>query len=270
MQRAAAGGDFQSMENLRVEVAEEVATITLNRPEQRNAINHAMWTAIPSLCRQLEADPAVRVVIWQGAGDEAFSAGGDIHEFVALRGDREQARHYNGAVQVALQSVRSLGKPTLARIRGYCVGGGLMLATHCDLRLAGENSRFSVPVARLGAVITYDQMQRFMQIIGPARTLELLLTTRWVEAEEARVWGLVNRVLPVDQLEEETVALARQLAALSPQAHRVHKQMLQTLLEEPKLARLSPAEYALVDDVFAGADYAEGVQAFIEKRSPHF
>ena len=144
------------MDEFLVRQTDGVATVTINRPEQRNAINYAMWHALPELCARLDADRDVRVVIWTGAGDAAFSAGGDISEFVEHRSNAAQTRVYNEVVAQALDAVLALSKPTIALVKGYCVGGGFILAAYCDLRIAAENAQFGLPVARLGMPVALE------------------------------------------------------------------------------------------------------------------
>jgi enoyl-CoA hydratase/carnithine racemase len=251
-------------------IHEQVATVTLNRPDQHNAVSYAMWCALPELCRQLDADPSVRVIVWRGAGDEAFSAGGDIAEFRAHRSNRVQAEAYNAQVQAALNSLLAIQKSTVALVKGYCVGGGLILAAHCDLRIAADNARFGLPVARLGFLITYEQMQRFVHLIGASAVTDLLLTARLVTAQEAHTIGLCSQVHPLPAIDATVTALAQSMARLSPLSQRWHKQMVQTVLHKPDLDDLSPAELDILHASFDSEDYAEGVRAFVEKRSPQF
>ena len=258
------------MDELLVERKGGAATVTINRPEQHNAVNYAMWEAIPALCAELDRDPAVRVVVWRGAGDEAFSAGGDIAEFAWQRSNRVQAEAYNARVDEALAALLRLGKPTIAAIKGYCMGGGLMLACHCDLRVAAANARFAIPVARLGAVITYPEMKRFVDLLGAGVLADLLLTGRTVDAIEAHVIGLCNQVYPLDALDRALADLTARMARLAPLTQSTHKQMLQTLLAKPDLGALTGGERELPGRVFDSADYAEGTQAFLAKREPHF
>lgn len=258
------------MNEFLVRQADGVATVVINRPEQRNAINYAMWRALPALCAELDADAAVRVVVWTGAGDDAFSAGGDISEFVEHRSNAAQTRVYNGVVADALDAVLTLSKPTIALVKGYCVGGGFILAAYCDLRIAAENAQFGIPVARLGMPITYAQMQRFVHLIGAGAMMDLLLTARLMTAAEAREAQLCSQILPLDAIDAAVHEQARRMARLSPRTQRVHKQMLQAILHKPDLAQLSDAERALLDESFDSADYAEGVRAFLEKRPPVF
>ena len=258
------------MNQLQLTIDAQVATIIIDRPAQRNAINYAMWAALPDLCTRLNADPAVRVVVWSGAGEEAFSAGGDIGEFQEHRSNAAQTRAYNDVVERALDAVLALGKPTIAKVKGYCVGGGCILAAYCDVRIAADNARFGVPVARLGMPITYPQMQRFVHLIGAAATLDLLLTARLLTADEARESQLCSRIFPLDEIDAAVDQLAQGMTRLSPRTQRVHKQMLQSILHTPDLTRLTPDEHTLLDDSFDSPDYAEGVRAFLEKRPPRF
>lgn len=258
------------MAELECTFQDQAAVVTLNRPEQRNAITYDMWCALPDLCRRLDADRDVRVVIWKGAGDEAFSAGGDIGEFQEHRRNRAQAQAYNARVQEALDAVLAIRKPTVALVKGYCVGGGFILAAYCDLRIAADNARFGLTVARLGFLITYAQMQRFVHLIGASAVTDLLLTARLVSAEEAHVIGLCSQVHPLDTIDDTAAALAHQMVRLSPLTQRWHKQMVQTVLHKPDLALLTAEELSILDASFDSEDYAEGVRAFIEKRSPIF
>jgi enoyl-CoA hydratase/carnithine racemase len=258
------------MAELELRINAPLATITLNRPEQHNAVSYAMWCALPDLCRRLAATPAVRTVVVRGAGEAAFSAGGDIAEFQEQRSNRTQAEHYNAQVQTALDAVLALPQPTIALLHGFCVGGGLLLAAHCDLRIAADSARFGLPVARLGFLITYQQMQRFVHLLGAAALTDLLLTARLLTAHEALGIGLCSQVHPAEALDDAVSSLAERMAQLSPLAQRLHKQMLQTVLHKPDLKQLSAAEIATAAAIFDSEDYAEGVRSFIEKRSPQF
>ncbi len=247
-----------------------LATLTLNRPEQHNAVSYAMWRELPAICGRLAADPAIRVVIVRGAGRAAFSAGGDIAEFREQRSNRTEAEHYNERVQLALDALLALPQPTVAAIHGFCVGGGLLLAAYCDLRIAADSARFGLPVAKLGFLITYAQMQRFVHLVGASATADLLLTARLLSAQEAVSLDLCSQVHPAETLDDTVISLAERMAQLSPLSQRLHKQMLQTVLHKPDLHQLSPDELAATAAVFDSQDYAEGVRSFLEKRPPQF
>ncbi|MEM7536941.1 MAG: enoyl-CoA hydratase-related protein [Chloroflexota bacterium] len=261
---------LHQLESLQCSVDGAIATITINRPENHNAINYEMWSVIPDYCQWLEQNQDIRVIIWKGAGENAFSAGGDISEYRENRNNKENSLHYNDCVATALKAIQQLSKPNIACIKGYCVGGGLILSSHCDLRIAAENARFGIPIAKLGTIVTYEQMQRFMQIMGAAAIHDLLLTARLMDAQEAYTRGLCGQLYPLDEIDEAVMQLATSMTRLSPVSQALHKRMLETLLETPDLAQLTEAQRRLVDDSFDTADYAEGIRAFIEKRSPNF
>lgn len=249
---------------------DQIVTVVLNRPDQRNAINFEMWQRLEALARELDADPAVRVVVFRGAGETAFSAGADIAEFDSRRSNPVQARAYAEMMDGATDAIAAIGKPTISLIRGFCVGGGLELTTATDLRLAAADARFGVPIARLGILVGYKEMRRLVQLVGPGPTMELLLTARLIDSATALRIGLVSEVIPVEEVEEHTYALARRLCGLAPLSARWHKQILQTVLANPSLAHLSPAEEALPFACFDTADFQEGRRAFLEKRKPQF
>ena len=258
------------MHELHFTVQDQIATVTIARPEQHNAVTYEMWRALPDICHRIDANQEVRVVIWRGAGSDAFSAGGDIAEFRDHRSNRSQAIAYNDCVQTALNAMLAVRKPSIALVKGYCVGGGFLLAAHCDLRIAADNARFGLPVARLGFLITYPQMQRFVQMFGATTISDLLLTARLIDAQQALVAGLCSQVHPLDTIDDVVLHLAQTMTRLSPLTEHLHKVMLQTVLQKPDLAQLTADEIAVVEAMFDSADYAEGVRAFIEKRSPRF
>lgn len=258
------------MAELELIVEYPVATLILNRPEQHNAVSYAMWQALPPLLDRIGQDPQIRVLICRGSGNQAFSAGGDIGEFREQRSNSREAEHYNRQVQRALDTLLALPQPTIAAIHGFCVGGGLLLAAHCDLRIASSSARFGVPVAKLGFLITYEQMQRFVHLVGAGAAADLLLTARLISAQEAHVLGLCSQVHPAETLDESVETLAQRMAELSPLSQRLHKQMLQTVLRKPDLAALSAQDQADANAVFDSEDYREGIRAFVEKRAPQF
>lgn len=247
-----------------------VATVVFNRPDKRNALHFAMYHEVHRLVVELGGDPSVRVVVFRGAGTEAFAAGADIAEFETRRSSSAQARVYASAFECAMDAVEALPKPTIAMIAGACVGGGLEFATCMDLRIAADNSRFGVPIAKLGLLVGYKEMRRLAGLVGPAVAMDLLLTARLVDAAEAHRVGLVGRVVRLAELESTVYGLAEEMANLAPLTHRWHKQILQTVLRDPGLAHLTPAEEALSYACFDTADFHEGWRAFLEKRRPMF
>lgn len=258
------------MDTLTLTVDDQIATITINRPEYHNAITYEMWTRFAELFSHLAGDDDVRLVMIRGAGDAAFSAGGDIGEFEHRRSDPWQAKIYNGKIELALRNLARLRKPTLAVIKGYCIGGGFMLAAHCDLRMAADNAVFGVPVAKLGALVNYFELERMIHLIGVGATLDLLLTARLIDVAEAQSIGFCSRIVPLAEIDVKAADLAAQVCAVAPLTQGWHKQMLKTILRKPDLVDLEPEEAALPDICFDTADYAEGVQAFLQKRTPNF
>ena len=247
-----------------------VATITLNRPAQRNAISFAMWGELSQLLAQLDADREVRVVVITGAGDEAFSAGADISDFQEHRSDSIKGRRYNGAVNGLLETLDGMATPTISMIRGFAVGGGCEVAIATDLRLAAEGSKFGIPVARLGISIGHREMKGLVNLVGKGNALYILLSGRLVDAQEAKSMGLVNQVLPPEQLSEATYRLAKDIASLAPLSHRANKEILNQVLAKPSLDGLTPEEADLPLIQFDTRDYQEGYRAFLEKRRPQF
>jgi enoyl-CoA hydratase/carnithine racemase len=247
-----------------------IATITFNRPERRNAITFEMWHQLQRLLLDLKDDPQVRVIIFQGTGDEAFAAGADISEFATHRNNAAKARLYNATFDAAMDMAEAVGKPTICLIKGACVGGGCEFTTACDLRVAADNARFGVPIARLGLPVGFREMRRLIRLIGPAKTMELLLTADLIPATEAYRLGLVNHVVPLADIATFTHEMAHKIAALAPVVHRVHKEIAQIVLADPGLSCLTPEHQALAVSPFDTEDFQEGWRSFLEKRPPQF
>ena len=246
-----------------------IATVTLNNPLKLNAVNAAMWRGLRQTMEVLSADESLRCVVLRGAGNKAFAAGGDIEEFATLRNTLERALIYHEEwVAGALNAVRDCVHPTVALIHGACIGGGLEIASQCDLRIAGTSAKFGAPINRLGFSMAPGELAGLLALAGPAVALELLLEGRILGAEEALAKRLVSRVVADDQAEEETYATARRIAAGAPLAARAHKLLVRRLM--PVAPPLSVEE---IEDCFAfldSGDYREGIAAFFEKRSPQF
>ncbi len=245
----------------------DIATVVLNRPEKMNALNRALWARLGEAMRALSDDDDIRCIVLRGAGDRAFAAGADIGEFERERSDREQARAYGLEMQATLSAIRECRHPTVALIKGVCVGGGLEIAAVCDLRICGESSRFGVPINRIGVIMAYPELEALLALVGRAGALEILLEGRVFGAEEARQKGLVTRVVADAAVEEEAYAAARRIADGAPLANRWHKKFVNRLADPRPL---TPEE---LDEGFASAateDYREGYRAFVEKRRPRF
>lgn len=244
-----------------------IATVILNRPERLNALNRAMWSGLGETMRLLSADDALRCVVVRGAGEKAFAAGADIAEFTTERADSKQAKQYGTIIHETMQAVARCRHPTVALIHGACVGGGLEIAAMCDLRIAGQSSRFGIPVSKLGLTMAYGELLGLLALVGRAVALEILLEGRVFDADEAYRKGLVNRVVPDESVEAEAYALARRIAEGAPLVNRWHKQFIERLAVT---AKISPEEWDEGFACFDTSDYKEGVAAFLEKRKPDF
>lgn len=258
----------QSAEPIVLATDGPVATVWLNRPDKMNAMTGAMWGALPDLCRRIEADGDIRLVLVRGVGGKAFSAGADIAEFGEVYADGERARAYNDVLRDGQRALERVDRPTLAVIDGVCVGGGCGIALHCDLRLASETARFGITPARLGIAYSFGDTKRLVDTVGAAVARDMLFTGRLVEAGEAERIGLINRAVPAKQLDALVASYVDTLLANSQYSIRAAKSIIQAVsdgaADEPAGAR------RWFDDSFVGPDLAEGRQAFVERRPPQF
>ena len=250
-------------------VEDGVGTLVLNRPRKHNALTLDMWRAIPSAIEAFDADPDVKVVVIRGAGERAFSAGGDIGEFLELAQSPEHAAEEYPIIQAALASIERSPKAVIAMLRGFTMGGAFILITACDMRIAAEDAVFSIPSARIGITISYPDTLRIIHLVGAAKTREILYAARRLSAQEALQWGLVNHLLAVDELESFTYDLAREIAANAPLSVRGAKRTVATCLADPSLARVASGDELAVACILS-EDFQEGVQAFLDKREPRF
>jgi len=244
-----------------------IATVVLNRPEKLNATTLTMWKLLDDTIRQLDADDSVRCIVIRGAGAKAFGPGNDISEFETHRGNQQMARHYGPVMHGALRAIASCRHPLVAMIHGICVGGGLGIASLCNVRICGESSRFGVPVNKLGLAMSHDEMSGLMRIAGPDVTLEMLLEGRVFGAAEAFHKRIVTRVVADAEVEEQAMASARRIADGAPLVARWHKQFVQRSLDPTPL---TAEEYDEAFDCFATEDFQIGYQAFLAKTTPVF
>ncbi len=257
-------------DHILVEKRDGVATVTFNRPDQRNAINYHGWLELQRISSDLEHDDDVKVVVFTGAGETAFSAGADIKDFEAYRENSAKAKVYSDAFDGAMDAVEALPKPTISMIKGFCVGGGCEFSMATDFRIAADGSRFGIPVAKLGILVGYGEMRRLVNLVGPGNASYILLSARLLDAQEALRIGLVNRVMSPEEIQEHTYKLAHEMATLAPLSHQRHKQILRTVLRNPSLTGLTPQEEHLPFTNFDSEDFNEGRNAFIERRTPQF
>ena len=244
-----------------------VATLTINRPAVRNALNDATLAAIDAAVAALDADPEVRVILLTGAGDKAFIAGADINELSRATAVTGRALALRG--QGVFDRIAAAGKPIIAVINGFCLGGGCELALACTFRFAADTAEIGQPEINLGIIPGYGGSQRLPRLIGRDRALDLILTGRRVSAADALALGLVTRVYPAATLRAEALAYARELAAKAPIAVRLALDALRAGLEQP-LAEALAHEAALFGLVSATDDMREGTRAFLEKRPAQF
>jgi enoyl-CoA hydratase/carnithine racemase len=254
---------------LLAEVSDGVALLTFNNPAKRNALTRDMRAALPGVLGGLGTDEAVRVVVVTGAGDKAFTAGADISEFPELRTSAAARAEYDRARAAVGDAWAHLEKPVIAMIRGFCLGGGLMLALQADIRIAAEGSQFGIPAARLGLGFGYGAVTTLMSLIGPARTAEVLFSARRFPAAEARQMGLVNRVVPADRLEADVMSLAQDIAQNAPLTVAAAKAAIRQAAQAPGQPATAQVQ-AMIEACFQSADYREGQRAFAEKRPPAF
>lgn len=255
------------VENVTISRAGHVATVAIDNPGKRNAITLTGWEALGRVITELSDDPDVRCVVLRGAGEEAFSAGADIAEFPALRADARQARAYGAVVARTLENLSACPHPMVAAIRGACTGGGLEIASTCDIRIAGRSARLGAPINRLGHAFAYPELRPVIAAFGRALAVELTLEGRVLDADEALRRGMVSRVVADEDLEAEVAATAERIAAGAPLVNRAAKKFARRLAEpEP----LTEAELMESYDLCDSEDYAEGLRAFLAKEKPDF
>jgi enoyl-CoA hydratase/carnithine racemase len=249
--------------------ADGVGHLVFNNPEKRNAVSLEMWQAVEAVLEDFAADHEVRVVVLSGAGDKAFVSGADISKFEDERASAEAVSAYNATTARMYAKLNDFPKPTIAEITGVCVGGGTALAVCCDLRICGQSSRFGIPAARLGLGYGFPGLQRLVNLIGPAFAKEMFFTARLFSAAEAYDMGLVNRVLPDDEVAGYVADYARTITGNAPLTVSSVKAIVGEVLKDPAARDLARCE-ELVRACFASRDYVEGRQAFMEKRPPRF
>ncbi len=244
-----------------------IGTLTFNYPEKHNAMSPEMSQAAAAVIDDFAGDPAVRVIVLRGAGSKAFVSGGDISKYENNRSTPEQLAAYNKMSVGFRTSLRGVGKPTIAMIRGWCLGGGLAIALNCDMRICSEDAQFGVPAARLGIGYGAESLGQLIELVGPSVAKEILFTARRYTAHEAHRIGLVNHVLQAGMLEAFVTQYAETMANNAPLSIVSAKRVIDEYVKDPNKRDQALADKA-VADCFASQDYVEGRRAFMEKRKP--
>jgi enoyl-CoA hydratase/carnithine racemase len=261
---------IESVDNGFLKISQEdgIATVTVNRPESRNAMTPAMWRDMAPVMKGLGDDKGVRVIVLRGEGS-GFISGADIREFEGIAGKLDAARDHVHCVEGAMEAISEVRQPVMAMVNGHAIGGGCELAMACDLRYAVRGAKFGIPACRLGVVISFQNTQRLMQLVGPAYAQEMLMTGNVIEADEAWRIGLVNGVFDSEALEEHVYGVARNICRLAPLTIQAAKEHTRRALLGPPLS--SPEEgIALSINAYLTKDFKEGYTAFLEKRTPSF
>lgn len=252
---------------IRLDREGHVATVTMHRPEKLNALTMGMYEALGAAMRELSDDDGVRVVVLKGAGERAFCSGSDIGDFDATRSGIEQAKEYARRTNDGIRAIRECRHPTVASIGGVCVGGGLEVASVCDIRIASDDSRFGIPANRLGLTVDYEELEMIADLAGRRAALEIVLEGRIFGADEALRRNLVSRVVPRSELDGVVAETVSRIAAAAPLVNRWHKAFARRLSDP---APLSQAERDVAYECYDTDDYQEGTRAFAEKRRPEF
>jgi enoyl-CoA hydratase/carnithine racemase len=246
-----------------------VGWVTFNNPERRNAVSLEMWQALGDIMEAFDADDSVRVVVLTGAGEKAFVAGADISEFEAQRASSEQRQSYGVVSGRGFGALGRCSKPVIAMIRGYCIGGGLVLALSCDVRFATPGSTFGVPAAKLGLGYDYPGVAALARLVGPARTADILFSARHLDADEALRCGLIEFVVDDAALVQHVSDYAATITRNAPLTIRAVKASLQAYARYTQRSDTAEIE-ALIKRCYDSEDYREGRRAFMEKRKPSF
>ena len=243
--------------------------VAFNNSGRHNAMSLAMWERLSKVMAELAAEPEARVVVLSGAGGKAFVSGADISEFESQRSSEDAVAHYNRVSVAADAAVYNFPKPTIAKITGFCIGGGLGLAIGCDLRICSEDARFAIPAAKLGLGYDYEGVKKLVDVVGPAHAAEIYYSGRMFTADDALRMGLVNQVLPNDALDATVEDLAETISNNAPLTLAAFKAALRECAKTPDerdMVRIA----RMVEACYVSDDYKEGRQAFMEKRQPVF
>ncbi len=256
-------------QNLIVSTSDYITTLTINRPEKRNALTYDMLQTLKETVENLDNDPNTRVLVLRGAGDKAFSSGLDLNSVLTRVTDRPEAPLDQDLIHTAMQAVEVHPNPVIAMINGDAFAGGCELALHCDFRLMVDTARLGMPLVKRGLMIPYPLILKLVRMFGPVTSAEILIRGAPLSASRALELGLINRVLPRADLEPETMGLAKELAGNAPLATRAFKEGI-AKASSPDADRYAKEMYELLVRVMNSQDAREGLLSFLEKRSPNY
>jgi enoyl-CoA hydratase len=246
-----------------------VGVVTFNQPEKRNAMSVEMWHGLSDILDAFAADDSIRIVVLTGAGTKAFVSGADISQFEQRRASADAQRAYDQQTSSGRDKLAHFPKPTIAMIRGYCLGGGLAIAMQTDLRIASSDSQFGIPAAKLGIAYGFEGLRRLVSLVGPAHARMILYSAERIDAQEAHRIGLINRVAPPDDLQATVFGLAGTIAGNAPLSVAASKLAIDQVLLDPQDRNLDALARATAT-CFDSEDFREGRAAFLEKRKPVF
>ncbi len=258
-----------SSEKIIAAVEDRAGVLTINNPQRRNAISLEMWDAMGEAFTAFSADPDVRCIVMQGAGDKAFASGADISQFEKNRADANAAETYGKTSKRVREQMIACEKPVVAVIRGFCMGGGLGIAMTADMRVAADDAIFGIPAARLGIAYDFLNLRNLVNLVGPSKAKEILITGKRMDANTALGIGLINDVVAVDALADAKAELVAQIAENAPLSMRASKLTINEVIKDEAQRNLDVVE-ALGRACFDSTDYKEGRTAFMEKRKPVF
>src|ERR1700684_2561137 len=244
-----------------------VGLITFNQPEKRNAMSMEMWLGLGEILEGFEADDTISVVVLSGAGDKAFVSGADISQFEKNRHNAESQKEYDRLTGIGRERFHNFSKPVIARIRGFCMGGGLAIAMATDLRIGTPDSQFGIPAARLSVAYAPDSVKRLIDLVGPAHARMILYTAKRIDAAEAERIGLINKMTSEEGLNDVVLDIARTIADNAPLSVAASKLTINEMLKDES-QRDAAAIQRAIETCFDSADFKEGRTAFMEKRPP--
>ena len=246
-----------------------IGMVTFNQPEKLNAMSVEMWAGLGEILDEFREDSSLRVVILTGAGGKAFVSGADISQFEKQRASSDAQREYDRLTGGGRMKLASFPKPVIARIHGFCLGGGLAIAMQADLRIATVNSQFGIPAARLGVAYNLDSVRKLVWLVGPAHASMILYAGRRIDSAEAERIGLINKAVPDAELDDVVMDLAGTIANNAPLSIAASKLFIDQVMKDPSARDMEAIRKAMTTCIDS-ADYREGRTAFMEKRSPRF